>query len=471
MMKSILITILFAVSSFISAAQFPYIQNDYAYALTNPNVIYGADTNFAGQTDTLLLDIYKPIGDTNCQRPVLILVHGGSWISGSKNDPNILLLAEEFASKGYVVAAINYRLGMHLTSNYSMYWACNTSISVPCAYIADSSELIRAIYRGMQDTKAAIRFMKSRAQLDSTDINNVYLAGESAGGFNVLAAAYLRDENQKPTDCFALSNSSIPDPDLVTCLPGGYSLNRPDLGSVEGDLNINLANSKVKGVANFYGGMLDLSLLDNSVDKPAIYLFHQGSDVVVDYEYNRILGRINWECFAPTNVCQPYANMPFAYGSKGIDNHLQAMGSQAPRYLTEIVLNYNYMNDCFANGHSIDNVVNRANNLATFFSDIIVAGGNNPPMSCNLISVPEISQADFSIYPNPAGDRINIDYQSTIHLEKVSWKDLVGKEISSEAVYGQLTELVTPRNILSGLYFLELSCKEGMVTKKIIVRR
>ncbi len=470
-MKLILVTILFTISVSICSAQFPYIQNDYTSALSNRDVIYGIDTNFAGQRDTLLLDIYKPIGDSNCQRPVLILVHGGSWIAGSKDDSNISFLAGEFSRKGYVVAAINYRLGMHLTPNYSMYWACNTNISSPCSYIADSSEIIRAIFRGMQDTKAAIRFMKGRAQLDSTDINNVYLAGESAGGFNVMAAAYLRDESQKPGDCFALNDVSPPDNDLLTCLPIGYSLNRPDLGGVEGDLNVTMGNSSVKGVANFYGGMLDLSLLDNSVDKPAIYQFHQGSDVVVDYEYNRILGRINWECFAPTNVCQPYGNMPYAYGSKGIYDHLVAMGSQSPQNLTEIVANYNYMNDCFANGHAIDNVINRSANLAAFFSAVIVANGNNPPMNCSLISVSEIAQVDFSFYPNPAGDRIQINYSSNVQLGKISWKNVMGKEIVSQKIQGKVSELIVPENILSGIYFLDLYFKEGLVTKKIFISR
>ncbi|TAH41098.1 MAG: hypothetical protein EYC69_08970 [Bacteroidetes bacterium] len=470
-MKLTLTTILFSIFSILSSAQFPYTQNSYSSALTNSDIVYGIDTNFAAQPDTLLLDIYKPIGDSNCQKPILILVHGGSWIAGSKNDPNIEFLAEDFAKKGYVVAAINYRLGMHVISNYSMYWACNTSISAPCAYITDSSEIIRAIYRGMQDTKAAVRFMKGRAQVDSTDINNVYLAGESAGGFIVLAAAYLRDEVQKPADCFSLNPSATPDPDLLTCLPDSFSLDRPDLGSIDGDLNVQSGNSKIKGVANFYGGMLDLSLLNNSTDKPAIYQFHQGSDVVVDYQYNRILGRINWECFAPTNVCQPYPNMPFAYGSKSIYNHLVAMGSQSPLYLTEIVSNYNYMNDCFANGHSIDNVTMRSSNLAAFFSGVILSSGNNPPMNCSLISVPEISQKDFSIYPVPARDRISINYSSSIHLEKIIWKDVVGKEIGLEIINGRIAEILSPANAVSGLYFLELHCREGKVTKKIFIGR
>ncbi len=451
-------------------AQNQYTQNNFTVVLSNPNLVYGIETNFAGILDTLRLDIYKPVGDQNCQRPLLVLVHGGSWIAGSKYDSNILLLAQEMAKKGYVVAAINYRLGMHKTSNYSMYWACNNGISAPCAYVSDSSEVIRALYRGMQDTKGAIRFMKERASVDSIDINNVYLAGESAGGFNVLAATFMQEEFQKPADCFAISDAGIPDPDLLSCLPSVYSLSRPDLGSVEGNLHIGSMNSKVKGVANFYGGLFDLSLINSAAIKPALYLFHQGSDVVVDYLYNKVLGRINWECFAPTNVCQPYPYTPYAHGSESIRRQLDSMGTQAPLHHADIVYNFNYMNDCFANGHSIDNVVLRSLNMAELFSIVIDSSGNIPPMNCSLISVPELSAADFSVYPNPAGRQFNILYSSTIRIKRVVLRDLLGKELETYFTKSNFFQIILPENVLAGLYFLEIECDEGIVMKKILVQ-
>ncbi|WP_374444857.1 alpha/beta hydrolase [Epilithonimonas sp.] len=55
----------------------------------------------------LQADIYHPF--TFGQKyPGIILVHGGGWISGSKE--NERFLAQELASKGYVVMAVNYSL-------------------------------------------------------------------------------------------------------------------------------------------------------------------------------------------------------------------------------------------------------------------------------------------------------------------------------------------------------------------------
>ena len=370
-----------------------------------------------------------------------------------------------------MVAAINYRLGTHKIANYDMYWACNNSISQPCAYIADSSEIVRALFRGMQDTKGAIRFMKNRAQLDSTDINNVFLAGESAGGFNVLAAAFMRDESQKPLDCFAINNANTPDVHLRYCLPAGYSLARPDLGSVDGSLHIGNSNSTIKGVANFYGGIFDINLLVNSNQKPAMYLFHQGSDVVVDYIYNRVFGRINWECFAPTNVCQQYSHTPFAYGSEGIRRQLDSMGTQAPLHQADIVSNYNYLNDCFANGHSIDNVILRTMHMAELFSVVIDSSGNSPALNCSLISVNEISEKDFIIYPNPGMDRINIEFSKNINIEKLFIRDLLGRKLDSFTHSENFTVIHFEENIKSGIYFLDIETKAGRVMKKIFLQK
>lgn len=56
---------------------------------------------------SLLADIYCPKNLTQ-KYSGIILVHGGGWISGSKE--NEKFFAQELASKGYVVMAINYSL-------------------------------------------------------------------------------------------------------------------------------------------------------------------------------------------------------------------------------------------------------------------------------------------------------------------------------------------------------------------------
>lgn len=397
-------SLLLILTSTVCFGQLSYTENQYPVTVEE-DIVYGTAIGYDGIVDTLRMDIYRPVGDGNCQRPCLVLVHGGAWMAGSKDEGYMPLIAQDMAEKGWVVAAINYRLGMHKQSNYTQYWACTPDLAQPCSYMTDSSEVIRAIYRAQQDVKGAIRFMKDRAFTDSTDINNVFLCGESAGGFNVLAATFLNDESEKFPAASAISNAPNPDSDLTSCLEPGYSLARPDLGSVHGSLNVGSHNANVEGVANIYGGLLNFDLFANESDWPALYFFHQGSDVIVHYNYGRILGRLDGECLSIANICQQYSVPPHAYGSKGIAAYLNSLPSP-PLLTAEIIENYEYNNDCFDNGHSIDNWQQRTQNFCDLFAQRILQNGNPGP-SCEMGTTNH--ELSVSVFPNPSSGFITIN--------------------------------------------------------------
>ncbi len=410
-MKKYFIILLIAVSTINAYSQLPYTEALYEYD-SIMNVSYGTATDYAGNPYILLADIYKPKNDGNCLRPIIVIVHGGAWIAGSKEDPNTINLSREYAKRGYVVANINYRLGTHKTSNYTMYALCNTNISAPCGYICDSSEIVRANYRGMQDTKGAIRFMKSRFAEDSTDINNVFVAGESAGAFIALATAFTDNESMKPVDCGVITNAPNPDSDLASygCVPVPLNLERPDLGSIEGDLNTGIYNSEVQGVGSFYGAVFDLSIFDQSSFVKPVYIFHQGSDVIVNYEYGRVLGRISWECYQQSNICQPYYFYPSAYGGEAMKDYLTNLGESAPPFHADIIYNYQYLNNCTSNGHSVDNLQLRAQNMANLFADKIALSSNSPETNCDPAGVDFYSNDEvLHLYPNPANETVIIE--------------------------------------------------------------
>jgi acetyl esterase/lipase len=58
------------------------------------------------------LDVYRPKGKKDC--PVLLLLHGGGWVAGSKDDVfgvyGYGTIARDFAKRGLVVVVPNYRL-------------------------------------------------------------------------------------------------------------------------------------------------------------------------------------------------------------------------------------------------------------------------------------------------------------------------------------------------------------------------
>jgi hypothetical protein len=259
------------------------------------------------------------------------------------------------------------------------------------------------------------------------------LLGESAGAFIAIAAAFTDSESIKPADCYSITSAPTPDPDLATygCIPESLNLERPDLGNIEGDLHTGIYNSDVQGVGSFYGGVFDLSIFDQSSFIKPVYIFHQGSDVIVNYEYGRLLGRVSWECYQQSNICQPYYFYPSAHGGEDMKNYLGNLGESAPPFHADIIYNYDYLNNCYSNGHSIDNLQLRAQNMANLFADKIALSSNNPATNCeSTIADLNTMREILEFYPNPA--------------ENILYFNI--KDISSVKIYDIFARLVVEKN-------------------------
>jgi acetyl esterase/lipase len=451
-MKKQLVTFVFSLCVFMVRGQLPYTLPIYPYDSTL-DVIYGFDTAYDGQTVPLTYSAYRPVGDSNCRRPLAVIIHGGAWVAGDKSDYDLVYLSREFARRGWFAVTTNYRMGNHKTGNYTMYALCNPSLAAPCAYVYDSSEVIRSNYRAQQDIKGLIRFLAARKQLDSTDLQNVFLIGESAGGFIALATAFTDRITEKPQDCLALAPAGTPDPDMSQygCAASGAGLQRPDLGGIDGDLYTSTSGYTVRGVASFFGGVFDTTLFRQSGTTPRVYLFHQGSDVVVHYDYGRLLARISYECFTPLNICQPFTGYPSAFGGEAIRRFFAGSGSSAPVYLADIISNYEYTNDCFDNGHSVDDLPLRTSRIVDFFSQGIDTAANHTGWSCSVIGVPETDfETKIRLFPNPVSDRLEIAADvSLLPLEYVVYS-AVGQAVLSGALKEPLqtvpVSLLTPGN-------------------------
>lgn len=437
-------------------AQLPYTADQFTYD-SIMNISYGQATDYAGNQVELLLDIYKPRMDSNCLRPIVVLVHGGAWVAGSKEDINLVLMSRAFAKKGWVVANINYRLGTHKASSYNMYALCNNSISAPCGYISDSAEVFRANFRGMQDAKGAIRFMKNRNAIDSSDVNNVFIVGESAGAFIAYATAFTDQMNEKNSFCFGINDAPTPDNNLAVygCIPSNNNLSRPDLGSIDGNLNLGNYNASVKGIGSFYGATFDLSIINQLTDTPCVYLFHQGSDVVVHYQYGKILGRTSWECYAQTNLCQSYYFYPNAYGNESIRQYFVGLGAAAPVYQADIVYNYAYLNNCFSNGHAIDNFNLRVQNVTNLFANKIALSNNNPAANCTVsaVNMADKTNKGVLIYPNPASNQLNIKVPINSVGESYKLFDYTGKLLLKNKIVSE-TISINIENLNEGIYLI-----------------
>ena len=164
-----------------------YYQPVFAAVTVTNNVTYGSATTLSGTTQTLLMDVYQPTGDTVQRRPLIIFAHGGGFIGGTKADAYPVAFCTRLARLGYVVASIEYRLGFPLTG-------------FPVA-LTDTAGIAQAAVRGGHDMKAAVRFFRQDAATAKTYrvySNYIVAAGSSAGAFAALETGYLDKASEVP---------------------------------------------------------------------------------------------------------------------------------------------------------------------------------------------------------------------------------------------------------------------------------
>lgn len=120
--------------------------------------------------DTLYLDFYEPLRDTLAARPLVIVVFGGSFVAGSRNNDDNVAYCKRLATYGYATASIDYRL-------------------MPLLNIS-AKNIVRDAYMAIQDVSAAVRFFKANHQTYRIDTNNIFLLGNSAGSIAILHEIY-----------------------------------------------------------------------------------------------------------------------------------------------------------------------------------------------------------------------------------------------------------------------------------------
>ena len=190
----------------------------------------------------LHMDVYQPVGDTMNDRPVIIFAHSGAFFSGNKEVDDIVLLSQEAARRGYVAIAMEYRLGLNILS-------------------ASSGE--RAVYRGVQDASALIRYLREFHDELNIDPNHIFFWGSSAGSFIGLHLSYIED-SERPESTFE----------------GTFS---PDLGCIDCQGNDYSHSNKPNALIATWGAIGNLDYIDEYENIPTA-LFHGTLDIVVPYD-------------------------------------------------------------------------------------------------------------------------------------------------------------------------------------------
>ena len=103
----------------------PIVKSDSSYnVLKDEDVIYANGLSHdESSTITfslpLKLDIYKPENSSE-NRPVFMWIHGGGFTGGIKHNPEIVKIANYYASRGWVFISIDYRTTEELGNTQGM---------------------------------------------------------------------------------------------------------------------------------------------------------------------------------------------------------------------------------------------------------------------------------------------------------------------------------------------------------------
>jgi len=205
-----------------------YFQKIFTKTLVTRNIYYGENLMSNGQLKKLHFDVYEPQDDTERNRPVLVMMHGGAYWSGDKNHGQCKFLGEDLSKMGYVVISPQYRYEPSFLS------------------LLNEEKMVKAVARGTQDAKAIIRYLfKDVMESGNTwriDTSMIFIGGASAGSFNALHATYL-DENDE--------------------LPAQWKQWIEEAGGIDGTTAAEGYPYKVAGVINISGALAKASILDN----------------------------------------------------------------------------------------------------------------------------------------------------------------------------------------------------------------
>lgn len=123
----------------------------------------------------LYFDLVAPNDQPGVIKPAVVMVHGGGFDGGSRDDEDLLGVADRLASEGYVCFLIDYRLkgdGPPPAEDFP-------KLDFPSA---------SAVRAAIVDTKTALRYVRANAAAYEVNPDRIALFGESAGAVAALAA-------------------------------------------------------------------------------------------------------------------------------------------------------------------------------------------------------------------------------------------------------------------------------------------
>jgi para-nitrobenzyl esterase len=420
-----LATLLLTFGIFSTAKAQRYLSPSFTYD-SILNVKYGANVTANSSTpEDQLYDIYLPKNDSLTKRPVVFFTHGGSFLSGSKETADVVALCRAFAKRGYVTVSQNYRLG------YETFDATNAK---------------RAVWRAMQDGRAAVRHVRANAAQYLIDTNMIIYGGSSAGGFTALHVAFL-DEPQE----------LVAGVDTSTYVAGGQGL-----GGFKGTTNLLSNSDEVQAVINLCGAIGDTSWIQPKDKNIPVLNMHGTADNTVPYG---------------TAVIKLFNTIPLlnVSGGSSIRKSLNNK-NMVNRFYTYCGQDHvPFYGTTAAQRGWMDTTIFFVSQF--LYYDVLKLTGNNPfwqineidSADCPLTGIYSAALKTAKIYPNPSQHSINIELRNEqSSIEQINIQDITGRTILvQEGNHFHQMEL-NLSNLNSGIYMVKIISNEGIIYERII---
>lgn len=491
------------------------------------------DNSTALKVKNLEMDIYMPKKsvDAVTKRPVIVYIHTGNFLppvinggaTGSNNDSACVALCTQWAKRGYVAVAPNYRHGWNPIS---------TSSAVR------RGTLLNAVYRAIHDVKEAVRTLKQNEKSGGNtyeiDPTKIVLYGQGSGGYVALAYTTLDKPGEISIPKFLQpgTTKSYVDTNVV----GGYEGFGGSTSLTLYFANKYTVDSKVNMTVNSGGALADESWLEAG-DEPMVSIhavrdpfapFDAGTvvvpttneDVVDVHGPNFFIPKANtlgnnnkfnakkvpdfgnptavkaratygktYSTFAPINSVKVNSNAEGLYpfvrplGASQFANNSSPWEWYNKTDLTNYVAAVNAATGGSHNANTIDagmkvsnpNVNDKTKALA--FIDTIQAY-MHPRIMLQLeigkwqsISTEdlEIKTQGIKFYPVPASDNLTIEAGANNSIESITISDLTGRVILNKENMSQYRHDVSLSGFIGGIYIVKVKTSLTETTRKIIV--
>lgn len=455
-----------------------YLDEVFTTVKVDTNVVYGQNKGFLtgfSVLEDLKMDVYQADGDTATNRPLIILMHAGSYLPGSltgftfadKNENCIVELCNRYAKRGWVAVSMTYRLGWNPQG----------------ANQEDRSRtIIQAVYRSAQDVRNCVRYFKhefANGNQWGVDTGKIVLGGSNSGAYTALAAMTLNDTNElsNPATKFVGTNGPFINQSIMGDFDG--------FGGTQNSDNYPGISSRFQAVLPLGGAVGDTSWIQPG-ETPAI-AFHGVDEFLTPYNTATVI----------TSTLQPVVEVSGAGDYMQVVDQLNLNAGFKPNNFkpgppnrtgggvvtTSIDGLYPFYGQGFEpwnwyqpTNPSINPTASQAKALA--YIDTIV--GYATPRLYKLLIDPTydlpssirevVSDIEMTTFPNPAVSSINVIINTLQSpMAEIRLHDVAGRLVKNETGINAYNYSVNVRDLNSGVYVMTVRLNDGSIAARRVV--